>query len=87
MNKIKVGDLVCLRGHKSFFTKPHLAEAFGTGHISVGIVTKGPYEESYCEGYRSFTYVDVFWQKRGQGRDGRPQGPGERQKPHALAKL
>jgi len=84
MNKIKVGDLVCLQGHKSFFTKPHLAEAYGTNHISVGVITKGPYEESYGDGWPPVTYVDVFWQKRSTAGTG---GPGERQKPHALAKL
>ena len=83
MNKLKVGDLVCLRGHKSFFTKPHLAEAYGTNHISVGVVTKGPYEEAYGDGWPPITYVDVLWQKRNPAR----RGPGERQKPHALAKL
>ena len=84
MNKIKVGDLVCLRGHKSFFTKPHLAEAYGTNHISVGVVTRGPYEEAYGDGWPPIAYVDVLWQKRSPAGTG---GPGERQKPHALAKL
>ena len=84
MNKIKVGDLVCLRGHKSFFTKPYLAETYGTNHIPVGIVTKGPYEESYGEGYPSFMFVDVLWQKKNPHSH---SGPSAHQKPHALAKL
>ena len=38
MTNIKVGDLVCLKCHKSFFDprKPYLAESYGTDHIPRG---------------------------------------------------
>tara|TARA_Y100000034_G_scaffold123273_1_gene169794 strand:- start:424 stop:645 length:222 start_codon:yes stop_codon:yes gene_type:complete len=73
-----------MKWHKSFFTKSHLAEAYGTNHIPVGLVTRGTYEHTYVEGHPPITYVDVLWQKKSPAGTG---GPGIQQKPYALAKL
>ena len=85
MSNIKVGDLVCLNCHRSFFDprKPYLAESYGTDHIPVGIVTNVYHHNFFSEDV-PINCAAVSWQKKSPNGRG---GPGREQKISALAKL
>ena len=88
MTNIKVGDLVCLKCHKSFFDphKPYLAESYGTGHIPVGIVMDVYHRTpiTTLDDTPAISHATVRWQKKSPKGHG---GPGNEQKISALAKL
>ena len=88
MTNIKVGDLVCLKCHKSFFDprKPYLAKSYGTSHIPVGIVMDVYHQTpiTTSDNTPAINQATVRWQKKSPKGHG---GPGNEQKISALAKL
>ena len=86
MTNIKVGDLVCLKCHKSFFDprKPYLAESYGTGHIPVGIVMDVYHQAAFSDDTPAINQATMRWQKKSPMGHG---GPGDEQKISAITKL